>query len=277
MVKLIFHVRHNARPILVKEVLQILDGSGSLTLDEILDFGRQRGYQVGTAMQSKQSLKENPIQTSRDLGLIAAEVLSLTALGEQMVELLRYKPGIFNEVMHILYYTLWTPARNMDNCFSWSYRTTCDQLWESGSISIDRGQLVSHVSETAIERFSTNRVSFSKDSVRGVLQWLAELEPSVLDGETKAFTRRTFCPPETFVLAVDFLYRVEDAAYQTNLLLDPDKQEIICKVCLLEPTAFDTALDWAAGQYDFLQRGTSGGWGSYILLTRQPQIRDFLG
>jgi hypothetical protein len=277
MAKLMFHVRHNARPTLTKEVLQILDGSGSLTLDEILDIGRQRGYQVGTAMQSKQSLKENPIRTSRDLGLIAAEVLSLTTLGEQMVKLLRYKPGVFNEVMHILHYTLWTPARNMDNCFSWSYRTTCDRLWESSSISIDRRQLVSHVSEAAMGKFSTNRVSFSKDSVRGVLQWLTDLEPPVLEGENKTFTRRTFCPPETFVLAVDFLYRVEDTAYQTNLLLDPGKQEIICKVCLLEPTAFDTALDWAAGQYDFLQRGTSGGWGSYILLTRQPQIRDFLG
>ena len=65
--------------------------------------------------------------------------------------------------------------------------------------------------------------------------------------------------------------------YQTNLLLDPDKQDKVCKVCLLEPTAFDSAFDWAAGQYDFLQRGAGGGWGSYILLTRQPQIRDFVG
>jgi len=222
-------------------------------------------------------VKENPVQTARDLSLITDDVLSLTDLGQQMVRLLRYKPSVFNEVMHVLHYTLWTSARNTEYCFSWSYRTTCDRLWESGSITIDRGQLVSQVSEIAMEQFSTNRVSFSKDSVRGVLQWLAELEPPVLDRENKTFARRTFCPPETFVLAVDFLYRVEDANYQTNLLMDTGKQETICKVCLLEPTAFDTALDWAAGQYDFLQRGTSGGWGSYILLTRQPQIRDFLG
>jgi len=277
MAKLMFHVRHNARPTLIKEVLQILDGSDSPTLDDILEIGAQRGYQIGIAMQSKQSLKENPVQTARDLGLITDDVLSLTDLGQQMVRLLRYKPSVFNEVMHVLHYTLWTSARDTEYCFSWSYRTTCDRLWESGSITIDRGQLVSQVSEIAMEQFSTNRVSFSKDSVRGVLQWLAELEPLVLDRENKTFARRAFCPPETLALAVDFLYRVEDANYQTNLLMDTDKQETICKVCLLEPTAFDTALDWAAGQYDFLQRSASGGWGSYILLTRQPQIRDFLG
>lgn len=277
MARLMLHVRHNARPALIREVLQILNGCDSLDLDDILETGRQRGYQVGTTVRSKQSLKENPVQTAKDLGLIAGDVPSLTDLGQQMVELLHHKPSAFNEVMHALHYTLWTPARATEHCFSWSYRTTCDWLWESGSAAIDRGQLVSEVSELAMERFSTNRVSFSKDSVRGVLQWLAELEPPVLDRENRTFARRTFCPPETLALAVDYLYQVEGADYQTNLLMDPGKQETICKVCLLEPTAFDTVLDWAVGQYAFLQRGTGGGWGSYILLTRQPQIRDFWG
>jgi acetolactate synthase regulatory subunit len=277
MAKLVFHVRHNAKPTLIKEVLQILGEGASLTLDDVLNVGRQRGYQVGTAMQSRQSLKENPVQTARDLGLIADGDLSLTNLGQQMLRLLRYKPSVLNEIMHVLHYTIWTPDRSTEHCFSWSYRTTCEQLWESGSTAIDRGYLVSQVSEMAMTQFDTNRVSFSKDSVRGVLQWLAELEPPVLDEANRTFIRRTFCPPETFAFAVDYLYQVEDADYQTNLLLDIDKQETICKVCLLEPTAFDTAFDWAVGQYDFLRRSTSGGWGNYILLTRQPQIQDFLG
>lgn len=277
MARLMFHVRHNARPASIKEVLQILEGCDSLDVDDILETGRQRGYQVGTTVRSKRSLKENPVQTAKDLGLVASDVLPLTGLGQQMVELLHYKPGVFNEMMHTLHYTLWTPAKATEHCFSWSYRTVCNWLWESGSVTIDRGQVVSKVSDVAMERFSTDKVSFSKDSVRGVLQWLAELEPSVLDKENETFTRRTFCPPETLAMAVDYLYRLEDADYQTNLLLDPGKQEIICKVCLLDPTAFDTVLNWTVGQYDFLQRGTGGGWGSYILLTREPQIRDFWG
>jgi len=277
MAKLMFHVRHNAKPVFVREVLQILGENASLTLKDVLDIGRQRGYQVGAAVQSGQSLKENPVQTAKDLGLIADEALALTDRGQQMFRLLRYKPGVFNEIMHVLHYTLWRPDNPTEHCFSWSYHTTCDQLWVCGSTAIDRGYLVSQVSEMAMTQFETNRVSFSKDSVRGVLQWLAELEPPVLDKENRTYTRRTFCPPETFALAVDYLYQVEGADYQTNLLLDTGKQETLCKVCLLEPTAFDAVLDWATGQYDFLQRGTSGGWGSYILLARQPQIRDFLG
>ncbi len=277
MAKLMFHVRHNARPGLVKEILQILEGNEPLDMDDILETGRRRGFQVGTKVRSVQSLKENPIQQSRDLGLIADDAFSLTHSGQQMLGLLQYKPSVFSEMMHVLHYTLWTPVNREKNCFSWSYRTTCDQLWESGSVAIDRGQLVSYVSETAMKEFDTSRVSFSKDSLRGVLQWLSEVDSPVLDRDSKIFTRRTFCPPETFVLAVDFVYRMENADYQTNLLLDPDKQNAICKVCLLEPTAFDSAFDWAAGQYDFLQRGTSGGWGSYILLARQPQIQDFRG
>ncbi len=277
MARLLFHVRHNARPALVKEVLQILDIREPMTLDDILCTGKKLGYQIGTIVQSRQSLKENPIQTARDLGLIDENSFSLTEMGRQMVNLLRYKPGTFNEIMHVLHYTLWKPSRETEYCFSWSYRTICDQLYEAGTTPIDQGQLVSQVSETAMERFSTNRVSFSKDSVRGVLQWLAELEPPVLDRANKTFSRRTFCPPETFVLAVDYLYQIEDVSYQTNLLLDRSKQEVICKVCLLEPTAFDTVLEWAVEQYEFLKWGTSGGWGRYILLARKPHIQDFLG
>ena len=128
-----------------------------------------------------------------------------------------------------------------------------------------------------MEQFHTNEVSFSKDSLRGVIQWLNILQPPVLDGSYGTFKCRSFCPPETFILAVDYLYRTEDVEYQTNLLLDVDKRETICRVCLLDPTMFEATLDWATGQYSFLQKGHRGGWGSYLLLTRRPQIRDFLG
>lgn len=279
MAKLMFHVRHSAKPIQVGEVLQALHGQGRLSLEEILEIGRQRGYQIGTTVKSPQTVNDHPVREAKDLGLITESALSLTNLGQQMVDLLNHKPSVFSETMHVLHYALWIPSRKTSNCFSWSYRTTCDLLWESGSTIIDRGRLASEVSTLAMERFDTNEVSFSKDSVRGVLQWLSELDPPVLNTrqEANVFTRRTFCPPETFALAVDYLYRVEGADYQTNLLLDPDKQATICKVCLLDSTAFDASFEWAVGQYDFLKRGTRGGWGSYLLLTRQPRIIDFVG
>ena len=277
MKSLMFHVRHNARPNLVKEVLEILAGNEELSLDNILSIGARREYQIGTVIQSEQSLKENPVQMARDLGLIEDKRLILTSLGKDIISLLHYKPSSWGEIMHILFYTRWTPFSETENCFSWSYRTLCDILWEAGSVTIDRGHLVSLISELAMERFNTTQVSFSKDSVRGVLQWLQELQLAVLDRDSKVFNRRTFCPPESFILAVNYLYRSKEIDYQTNLLLDDEKQEIICKLCLLETTAFEATLEWATGQYPFLQWRSNGGWGSYILLTRQPEIQDFLG
>jgi hypothetical protein len=273
-----FHVRHNARPILIKELLEILiEGEEVLSLEDILQLGARKGYLIGTAVLSQQSLKENPLQTARDLGLVEGQRLTLTDLGKHVLTLLRQKPGTWGDVMHALFYSSWSPQNATERCFSWSYRAMCDRLWEDGGRSVDRGQLVSEVVELAMQQFATNRVSFSKDSVRGVLQWLSELRPPVLDAESQSFSRRSFCSPECLVLAMDFLYRSEGVDYQTNLLLGMEKQEIICKFCLLEPTAFDAVLDWAIGQYSFLQQGSRGGWGRYVVLTRQPQIGDFLG
>ena len=71
MPPLMFHVRHNARPALVKALLEILgDDLGERTLDGILHLGARKGFEIGTAMLSQQSLKENPLQTARDLGLV---------------------------------------------------------------------------------------------------------------------------------------------------------------------------------------------------------------
>ena len=216
MAKLMFHVRHNARPDLVKEILLIIEGGKIVSIDDILEIGKHKGYQIGTTLRSIQSIKENPLQTARDLGLISYDELTLTDFGIEMVNLLHFKPTAFNELMHIFHYILWNPERKTENCFSWSYSTVSDLLWECRTCEIDRGQLVSQVSEMAIEKFHTNGVSFSKDSVRGVLQWLYDLEPSVLDNKKKIFSRRNFCPPETFVIAVEHLYKIEGADYHVS-------------------------------------------------------------
>jgi hypothetical protein len=124
MTLLMFHVRHNARPTLVREVLSIIADHESLTLDDILRIGAEKGCQIGTTMRSKQSLKENPIQAARDLALIEPERLALTDLGKNMLRLLHYKPNVWGEMLHTLFYCLWMPSHKAEHCFSWSYRTT---------------------------------------------------------------------------------------------------------------------------------------------------------
>lgn len=82
---------------------------------------------------------------------------------------------------------------------------------------------------------------------------------------------------EAFVLATDYIYCRNNVGYQTNMILDAAKQEEICKVCLLDPTDFENALDWACGQFDFISQGSSGGWGRYLVLSRHPMLADFMG
>jgi hypothetical protein len=274
--KLAFHVRQDATPNRVEGVLMaVAQVDASLSYDLIYERARGLGYDLNN--------RKEPIVLLKDLGILERKSCLPTQLGADLHCLLVSKPSAFLEAMHVLHYTSWSPKAPAINCFSWSYRTMCDLLHELGSSVVNRKSLVSEISEQAMSYFDTNRVSFGSSSIDGILHWLRALNPPVLsnsqtDGPFQiVFTSRTFCPPETFVLAVDYLYQVEGADYQSNLLLDPDKQATICKVCLLDPTAFDASFEWAVGQYDFLQRGTRGGWGSYVLLTRQPRITDFTG
>ena len=275
-----FHVKHNAKPTTIKEVLLILQGQEDIDINQILCIGAERGYTIGTSAKSAQSVKENPIQVARDLGLMQTAIYALTELGKQTAALLQVKPKIVNEFLHVLNYSAWDARKPEQLCFSWSYMIACNKLWEGISIPIDRQQIVSWLDEMAHSHFGVSHTSLSKDSILGILNWLRELDPPVLERKIRTeivFTRRAFCPPETFVLAVDYVYRRNNIGYQTNMLLDSDKQEAICKVCLLDPTGFDNALEWACGQYDFLSQGSSGGWGRYLVLARPPALTDFMG
>lgn len=279
----VFHVRHNAKPTTVKEVLLILDGRDDISVEEMLQIGQECGYTIGTSAKSAQSVRENPIQTARDLGLVESARYALTDSGQQFVRLLNLKPKTANEFLHFLHYSAWTPEDPGVRCFSWSYMTACNTLWEFGNLPIDRNRFASQLADIAREKFGVSNVSLSKDSVQGIFNWLAELDPPVLEKkkvdkkETTFLIRRSFCPPETFVLAVDYLYQRQQVNYQTNLLLDSEKRDVVCKMCMLEPANFDGVLDWACGQFDFLSQGTAGGWGRHIILARAPTLNDFMG
>jgi hypothetical protein len=265
-----FHVRI-VQPAQVREVLRALYTLGGPIINEAI-LAENCGFRVN-----------EPVLACRMLGLVEGRDLRLSPEGKTLVQVDRVKPSLFSEIVHFYYYSIWDGHNEDANRFSWSYAALCGALWESGISAINRGQLAARVADLAMDRFRTQKVSFSENSVAGVLGWLRLLTPPVLkDSEAggrrqTSFMYRGFCPPETFVLALDFLHRLTGTDYQTNLLLDLEKQETICKVCLLEPTAFDTVLDWAIGQFPFLQQGSRGGWGRYVVLTRQPRITDFLG
>lgn len=229
---------------------------------------------IGYVIQDRQRLEA--LRTGRDLGLVEENENVLTETGVIMSRLELSKPDIFSDIMHALYYTLWHPEQPKANCFSWSYQTLCRLLWR-GEFSVlqDRRQVASTIEAIGRDRFPGSNIAFSPKSVGGILLWLGELNPPVLQGDELRFTPRTFCPPELFVLATAFVYKKHEADYGTNLLLTEERRDAICEVCLLDPASFNRVSDYAVSQFDYLTKGIGGGWGQYLTLARRPQLKDF--
>lgn len=141
------------------------------------------------------------------------------------------------------------------------------------------GYLIEHVGET----FHRNAMALSTNSINGILNWLRDLDPSVINETKKGrqqelyFSRRDFCAPELFLLAVDHCYKRSGIEYQSNLLLDPECEQMICKICLLNPSYFRSVLEWTCERYEFIHQNTGAGWGQYLVLSRPPTFNDFIG
>lgn len=267
----VFHIR-NAPPGDLVTTLVILGEHPRLpTISSIVEQADKMGF----AIQDRRRLEA--LVTARDLGLVHQELNVLTDKGKIVARMESYSPDLFADVVHGLLYTLWSSEQEGMNCFSWSYRTLCRMLWEGGNGRLaSRRDLASEVETRARATFSRPDIAFSPKSVGGALLWLSELSPPVLDAEGVRFSRRTFCPPELFVMATGFVYQTRDIDYGVNLLLSDENREAICQVCLLDPERFDRVLEYAVAQFDCLHKGIGGGWGQYLMLDRPPMLEEFI-
>ncbi len=266
-----FHIR-NAHPDDMVAILATIDAYPGLpTIGEVLRFAEELGFTI----RDRQRLEA--LMTARDLGLVEPERNVLTPLGEAVRQLESQNSELFCDIIHYLHYALWDSKCPDAHCFSWTYRHLCDLLWHAGTMSLaDRRDIAAELESKARAAFGRASIALSAKSVGGALLWLMELNPSVFDEAGNTFIRRRFCPPELFVLAVDYVYRTNNITYGTNLLIGEDRREAICQVCLLDPDGFDRVLDYAVAQCDYLEKGVGGGWGSYLVLKRQPQLEDFI-
>lgn len=275
-----FHVPHNATPGYIEAIMETLASDESSKsywrYEDVVDGALRDGYTLIS--------RSEPFYFVKQLGIIGRKPYALTDKGRILHSLLRKNIDVFNAIIHFLVYSLWTKKEPLKNCFSWTYRTFVNELWESVRVDIDKKKYAAVLANRAKEEFITKfglslRVSLSVNSINGVLNWLEVLEPSCIERHNKVitFTRRTFSSPELMILAIDFLYRQRNADYGTTLFLTEENIETICKVCLLEPSAFESVLKWAIGQFDYLVEGRGGGWGRGIILYQKPKLEDFLG
>jgi len=260
-----FHVEHNARPEIVQVILNCAQSGDKERLLSETD--------------KSPSTVQRMLPMIRRLGLLCeGKAFAITELGERMVTLSYHFPALLPEAMHCLLYTthVFDPAKR----FSWAYARVVDALWESDAYVLDgqaTARLVGMVVDAASRAFDVpiEKIAFSRDSIRGVLNWLGALEPAVVEreGRIDRFRRRHYCPPPMFLWAVDFLYRAHCAAHGVRMFLTPERIDRLCKLCVLDASGIENVLMMTKRTSDYdrggiFDYGTEGGFGRWVLLTR---------
>lgn len=217
------------------------------------------------------------------LGLIerSAEGLAPTTLATALVA---QRAPVRHDLLHYMAYTAWEAGGEDDNVPFWSYRGTCDALWEAAPMTVEseRGRLIEHVIGASQEdfaghpRYDPDRVSYSHKSLRAILKWLEVLTPPVLSGGV--FARRSACSSELAILALGRVYREAGAVAGVDLLLTGRAREHIARLCLLDLAYVDRVLDWALARHaGFVARADhAGSYGRSVRLTAIPTVETIV-
>lgn len=230
-----FHVRHDLRPNLARELLQILQAHPIGCDDNDI---RQTATAYGYDLRQRKNYAKL-LLSLKELEVVEheGEVYTLNHHGQVIANMSTYYPYLLPEFIHFLYYTSWDNDENKR--FSWSYYTVILALWQSAPGLVDRDYLVNLVMQQAQERFAVNSISFSTSSIVGILNWLGELQPACLLQEEKVlfFKLRPYCSVELFTLA---LYHTWNKCRNDSLYVsisDTLRQQV-CQICLIPIEAF---------------------------------------
>lgn len=220
----------------------------------------------------------------RQLNLLHGD--ELTAIGKTIFTLCETKPDLWCDLLHFCHYTLWQSQNSSKNAFGWTYRTFVNHIWPLDKVRIKVDNLELWVSklindieyETHFDVEETRKavVSLSWRSLKGVYNFLIGLVPPVIENEQ--FSRRYFCPPELAVLASGWVAHQTEGELGIDFLLTPERREMICKVCLLDPSGLDRVLDWTLPLYpEVMVAGTSAGvYGRFLRFLKWPEMSDLL-
>lgn len=236
-----FHVRHDLRPQLTQELLALLNAAESPRPEAHLhQLAEDRGYRLRDRKSYRKILLS--LSELRILS-ISSEGIELTELGYRISNISQFYPHLLSEFIHFLYYSAWDMSKSKR--FSWSYRSICDWLWESAPCVIDRDRLVTLVTHRASREFGEKGVSFSTSSVTGVLNWIAELQPSCvrkMDGQ-QVFSLRPYCPVESFALSLNHIYHQHACSINPYIKMSPNIRKEVCRISLISEHAFDEMME----------------------------------
>lgn len=246
-----FHVRHDLLPSHTREIITLLDAlNGNGTVDRLQQVAEEHGFTIRNRRDWTK-----PLKSLEELGILAADKkhLGLTDVGRSIASLTAIQPDLLPDFVHFLYSTVYDD--DSSKRFSWSYRVICNSLWSSAPCVVNRDKLVNLVTAHALANFQVNGISFSINSVYGVLNWLSALTPAciVVGEDDQRFVRRTYCSVELFMLSLNHILRRLAQPDVWFIPITPEFREEVCRVCLLASEGFSEMLDQAEANFDCLQ------------------------
>jgi len=201
----------------------------------------------------------------------------LSSLGKQIQETYSTNQELFFELMHFLFYSPWKVSPIPQLGKFWVYSRACDILWDNAPNQMDSFGLAGILQQESQEVFPTHSPKFSERGVRSVFPWLAALTPPFLlkKSTQREFlsSKRAYCSPQLFHLAIDLLYNQKQLKYGTSMAIGDEEIKSICRICLLDEGQF-----WEmADRTKMIIRGVDirrGQFSTSIALEMKPQWID---
>jgi hypothetical protein len=275
-----FHIEDDAGPDEIYQYLDTLIAESPTDIDSLQAGASELGHSIGSA----ERVRVGPLLAR--LGVVETDAqFTLTEMGDALVDIMYEQQRLFNNLLHYLYYTAADRYPDRHIYTSYTYQLFTNYIHQNGPYESFYGSKSSIVSDVGAELqqhedIDPSRaeagVSISTKTFNGFLRFFTELEPSVNPNEpeeTPGYEPRGFCPPELFVLAVDYMYQQTDTEYGTLLALTDETELQIAQMCLLSEDGMESVADFADDSFDYF--ATNYDFGANYLLEDSVSIDDF--
>lgn len=244
-----FHIQHQTTNTTIAKLISLKCSDGA-----------QTRHQLGDLLGMNRGSYERVLPFVRQLGLIdrlpdTRETYQLTPWARQLHRTWLANPGLLAEAIHVHLATRYrtNPAMRA----SWAYATSAGLLWDRAPLIFEPGtreRLATEIRVAGAAQYGLglDRVAFSHNSVRGVMNWLGALVPPVIvsPGRAVRIARRTTCPVPAVWWATSELARIGAAARYPGRapIADEEYRLNLARILFLEPASAEPMLRVASAE-----------------------------
>jgi hypothetical protein len=227
-----FHTRHDFTPELGWAAFQLVYEIGRAGADSA---ALEDAARAATSPLARRSDLTKVLASLEDLDLLARDgkAVALTDFGQALAAGVgAYETG-FRAAVHCIYAWQWLWEGDREHASpSWSYREVCRHLLSSPPAGIASDDLVLRVVDAA-SLFNAQRVSFSRSSVSGVVNWLMAQTPPLVEQVGKNVARVRGQAPSSTSLRLNLAAAC--ALKGGRVSLDGDALNLLAESVLIPP------------------------------------------